>query len=104
MSTTTQQRSFRLSRRTLELLAGLVATTGQSRNSLYVHQLVATLRGNDGGIDQTAADLGISSQQVRAAVAYHDDFRDEVDDDAAVAARAEQEERERWERQQQAIA
>jgi uncharacterized protein (DUF433 family) len=71
---------------------------------LYVHQLIATLRGNDGDIDRTAVDFGISPQQVRAAVAYYADFRDEVDDDTAAAARVEQEERERWERQQRAIA
>ena len=140
MSSPTQQRSFRLSRRTLELLDGLAATSGQSRNSiaerllseairnethplirfrsgamgrrqpilagtrLYVHQVIATLRGNDGDIGRTAADFGISPQQVRAAVAYYADFRDEVDDDTAAAARVEQEERERWERQQRAIA
>jgi uncharacterized protein (DUF433 family) len=140
MSSPTQQRSFRLSRRTLELLDSLAAASGQSRNSIaerllseairnethplirfrsgatgrrqpilagtriYVHQLVATLRGNDGDIDRTAADFGLSPQQVRAALAYYADFRDEVDDDAAAAVRAEQDERERWERQQQAIA
>jgi uncharacterized protein (DUF433 family) len=140
MSSPTQQRSFRLSRRTVELLDGLAAASGQSRNSvaerllseairtethplirfrsgamgrrqpilagtrLYIHQLIATVRGNDGDVDRTATDLGISPQQVRAAVAYYADFPDEVDDDAATAARVEQEERERWERQQQAIA
>jgi hypothetical protein len=41
---------------------------------------------------------------VRAAVAYYADFPHDVDDDAAGAARAEQEERERWDRQQRAIA
>ncbi len=71
---------------------------------LYVYQVISTLRGNDGDIDQTAEDFGVPQQLVRAALAYYADFTDEIDDDAAVAEQLEREERARWERQQRAIA
>ena len=71
---------------------------------LYVYQVISTLRGNDGDLDQTAEDFGLAPQLVSAALAYYADYTDEVDEDAAVAAQLEREERERWERQQQAIA
>jgi len=134
------QRSFRLSRRTLEQLDVMVRATGESRNALadrllseaikaeahplirfqpgalgrrralvvgtrlYVYQVISTLRGNDGDVDQTAEGFGLAPQLVRAALAYYADYTDEVDEDAAVAAQLEREERERWERQQRAIA
>jgi uncharacterized protein (DUF433 family) len=134
------QRSFRLSRRTLEQLDAMARATGESRNALaerllseaiktaahplirfqpgalgrrralvvgtrlYVYQVISTLRGNDGDVDQTAQDFGLAPQLVRAAVAYYADFTDEVDEDVAVATQLEREERERWERQQRAIA
>jgi uncharacterized protein (DUF433 family) len=134
------QRSFRLSRRTLEQLDAMARATGQSRNALadrllseaiktaahplirfqpgalgrrralvvgtrlYVYQVISTLRGNDGDVDQTAQDFGLARQLVQTALAYYADFTDEVDEDAAVAAQLEREERERWERQQRAIA
>lgn len=71
---------------------------------LYVHQVVSTLRGSDGNVDVAAAYLGIPPRLVRAALEYYAEFPDEVDADAAVAARAEQDERARWERQQRALA
>jgi uncharacterized protein (DUF433 family) len=134
------QRSFRLSRRTLEQLDAMARATGESRNALaerllseaiktaahplirfqpgalgrrralvvgtrlYVYQVISTLRGNDGDVDQTAQDFGLAPQLVRAAVAYYADFTDEVDEDVVVATQLEREERERWERQQRAIA
>jgi uncharacterized protein (DUF433 family) len=134
------QRSFRLSRRTLEQLDAMARATGESRNALadrllseaiktaahplirfqpgalsrrralvvgtrlYVYQVISTLRGNDGDVDQTAQDFGLARQLVQAALAYYADFTDEVDQDATVAAQLEREERERWERQQRAIA
>jgi uncharacterized protein (DUF433 family) len=71
---------------------------------LYVHQVISTLRGHDGAIDQTAEYFGIPQQLVGAALAYYADFTDEIDDDASVAEQLEREERARWERQQRAIA
>jgi len=67
---------------------------------LYVYQVISTLRGNNGDSDQTAEDFGLAPRLVQAALAYYADFTEEVDQDAAVAARLEREERERWERQQ----
>jgi len=71
---------------------------------LSVYQVISTLRGNDGDVDQTAEDFGLAPQLVRAALAYYADYTDEVDEDAAAAAQVEREECEHWERQQQAIA
>ena len=134
------QRSFRLSRRTLEQLEAMARVTGESRNALadrllseaiktaahplirfqpgalgrrralvvgtrlYVYQVISTLRGNDGDVDQTAEGFGLAPQLVKAALAYYADYTDEVDEDAVVAVQREREERERWERQQRAIA
>ena len=71
---------------------------------LYVYQVISTLRGNDGDVERTSADFDVARQLVRAALAYYADYRDEVDEDARIAAELEREERERWERQQRAIA
>jgi uncharacterized protein (DUF433 family) len=71
---------------------------------LYVYQLISSLRGNGGDIDQTAEDFTVPPQSVKAALDYYADFTDEVDEDATVAAQIERDERARWERQQQAIA
>jgi uncharacterized protein (DUF433 family) len=71
---------------------------------LYVHQVMSTVRASDGDIAKAADYLGISPRLVRAAVEYYAEFSDEVDEDAAAAKRAEQSERERWERHQRALA
>jgi len=71
---------------------------------LYVHQVIATLRASDGDVEAAAAYLGVSARQVRAALGYYADFRDEIEADAAAAQRAEAAERDRWERQQRALA
>lgn len=71
---------------------------------LYIYQVISTLRASDKDVDAAADYLGIDTHQVRAAVAYYADFREEVDDDAADAAAVEREERARWERQQRAMA
>lgn len=134
------QRSFRLSRRTIDLLDAEAAAGGESRNALtdrllgealrlerqplirfqpgaaghrqplvvgtrlYVHQVIATVRASEGDIDEAADYLGIAPRLVRAAVEYYAEFEDEVNEDAAVAKRFEDEERARWERQQRALA
>jgi uncharacterized protein (DUF433 family) len=66
---------------------------------MYVHQVISTLRGNDGDVDRTAEDFGLAPHLVRAALAYYADHTDEVDEDAADAMHLERAERERWERQ-----
>jgi uncharacterized protein (DUF433 family) len=71
---------------------------------LYVHQVIATLRASDGDVEDAAEYLGLTARQVKAALDYYADHRDEVDADAAVAQRIETTERERWERQQRALA
>ena len=71
---------------------------------LYVHQVVATLRASDGDVGEAADYLGLTARQVRAALDYYADYRVEVDEDAAVAQRIEATERDRWERQQRALA
>jgi uncharacterized protein (DUF433 family) len=71
---------------------------------LYVYQMISSLRGNDGDLGLTADGFGVPQHLVAAALAYYADFTDEIDDDAAVAAQLEREERARWERQQRALA
>jgi uncharacterized protein (DUF433 family) len=71
---------------------------------LYVHQIVATIRESGGNLDQASAYLSLTAAQVRAARDYYADFPAEVDADAAAAGQYERAERERWERQQRALA
>lgn len=71
---------------------------------LYVHQVIATLREHEGSVPDTAGYFGLPPRFVQAALEYYADFRDEVDADAAAADRAADAERDRWERQQQALA
>jgi uncharacterized protein (DUF433 family) len=133
------QRSFRLSKRTLELLDAAAAASSESRNALadrllneavrtevhplirfrtggagrrqpmlvgtrlYIHQVIATLRGEGGDVEATAEYFSIRPEQVNAALAYYADFKDEVDADAEVARLIEETEHARWERQQRAL-
>jgi uncharacterized protein (DUF433 family) len=71
---------------------------------LYVHQVIATLREHGGSAADTAEYLGLAPRFVQAALEYYADFMDEVEADALAADRAAQAERERWERQQRALA
>jgi uncharacterized protein (DUF433 family) len=70
---------------------------------LDVHDVIATLRGEDGSVEAAAEYLGIDVRAVRAALAYYADFADEVDQDLEAAAALAREERARWDRQQQAL-
>jgi len=59
--------------------------------------------------DETATELSggntvRSMRQVRAALEYYSEFAHEVDGDSAVADRVARDERNRWERQQRALA
>jgi uncharacterized protein (DUF433 family) len=71
---------------------------------LYVYQVMSTVRMSHGDIAEAADYLRISPRLVRAAVEYYAEFSDEVDDDSAAAELAERSERDRWERQQRALA
>lgn len=70
---------------------------------LDVHDVIDTLRGEDGSIEAAADYLGVDARLVRAALAYYADFADEVDQDREAAAAVAREERARWDRQQQAL-
>jgi uncharacterized protein (DUF433 family) len=70
---------------------------------LYVHDVIATLRGEDGSVETAAEYLAVDVGLVRAALAYYADFADEVDQDLEAAAALAREERARWDRQQQAL-
>lgn len=70
---------------------------------LYVHDVIATLRGERGSIEATAEYYGVEVGVVRAALAYYADHPDEVEQDLEAAAAYAREERARWERQQQAL-
>jgi uncharacterized protein (DUF433 family) len=63
---------------------------------LDVHQLIATVRANDGTAEDAAAYLAIDSSLVRAALDYYAEFADEIDGDAASADQAAEDERSRW--------
>jgi uncharacterized protein (DUF433 family) len=71
---------------------------------LLVRQVVAQLREAEGGADEVADYLGVDSRLVRAAGSYYADFAEEVDEDAAWAARVEADERSRWEREQAVLS
>lgn len=71
---------------------------------LYVYQVISTVRASRGDVAEAADYLGISPRLVRSAVEYYAEFNDEVDDDAAAAELTERSERDRWERQQRALA
>jgi uncharacterized protein (DUF433 family) len=70
---------------------------------LYVHDVVATVRGEDGSVEAAAEYLGLDVAAVRAAIAYYADFPDEVDADLEAAAAVAREERARYDRQLQAL-
>lgn len=139
-STTSVQRSFRLSRSTSELLDDTAESSNESRNALadrllgealrtehhplvrfrggaagrrepvmvgtrlLARQVIATVRGHGGSVDDSASYLDVPVRVVRAAVSYYAAFTDEVDADADWAARVEADHRARWEREQAAIA
>ena len=71
---------------------------------LYVHQVVATLRESEGDVDETADYLGLAARQVRARSTTTPTSGTRSMTDAAAAQRIETAERDRWERQQRALA
>jgi hypothetical protein len=77
------------------------ASSGQSGHPPCQNDLPASFAFGEGSTGVAAhRDPALRRTPVLAAP----DYTDEVDEDAAVAAQLEREERERWERQQQAIA
>ncbi len=71
---------------------------------ISVNQVMSTLRSEGGDLDAAAEYFDLASHLIRAAVDYYADFADELDADAAADARLAEAERDRWERQQRALA
>src|SRR5437588_2168959 len=65
---------------------------------LYVWQIVATVSSEEGSVEGAARYLGLTGAQVRAALAYHADFREEVEREAAEEAEFARREEERQRR------
>jgi uncharacterized protein (DUF433 family) len=70
---------------------------------LYVWQVVDTVRASDNDVRAAAEYLDLTDRQVRAAIDYYADFKDEVDAYAAEEQEYERRERERWERAQRVL-
>jgi uncharacterized protein (DUF433 family) len=70
---------------------------------LYVWQVVDTVRASGNDVGEAAEYLGLGERQVRAAIDYYADFKDEVDAYAAEEQEYERRERERWERAQRVL-
>jgi uncharacterized protein (DUF433 family) len=71
---------------------------------LDVSQIIETLRQNANSIGETADYLDISAAQVDAAVRYYADYKDEIDEWIEQSRAIAERERERWRRQQDALA
>ena len=64
---------------------------------------MGTVKASNGNVANAAEYLGLPERQVRAALDYFAEFTEEVDADAEVAQRVEDDERGRWERRQLAL-
>lgn len=71
---------------------------------LDVADVITTIRQNNNSTEEAAAYLEMPIERVEAAVAYYADYKDEVDEEIADREAIAQEERERWQRQQEALA
>ena len=71
---------------------------------LDVAQVIDTLRESDNSVEAAAEHLGIPEQQVRAAVRYYADFREEIDEWRARARAIAEREEEAWRREQAILA
>jgi uncharacterized protein (DUF433 family) len=70
---------------------------------IHVWQVMETVWASDGNIDEAASYLDLTPEQVRAAVGYCADYRDEIE--AQIATNQQEADRARleWERQQEAL-
>ncbi|MFM7146613.1 MAG: DUF433 domain-containing protein [Actinomycetales bacterium] len=73
---------------------------GLAGTRLLVRQVVAQVRAEAGDVVAVADYLDQPLSLIEAAIAYYADNTDEIDTDAAWAARADTDARARWERQQ----
>jgi uncharacterized protein (DUF433 family) len=65
---------------------------------LYVWQIVSTVRGEKGSVEAAARYLSLTPAQIRAALAYHADFEEDVEREAAEEAEFSRREEERHRR------
>lgn len=71
---------------------------------LDVADAITTIRQNDGSVAGAAEYLEVPVEQLEAAVRYYADYKDEVDALIERGRLAAERERERWRRQQEALA
>ena len=71
---------------------------------LDVADVIETVRQNDNSLEDAAAYLELPVEQVEACLRYYADYKDEVDEWVERGRLAAERERERWRRQQRALA
>ncbi len=71
---------------------------------LAVRQVVSQVRDADGGVEEVAEIMEIPASSVRAVMSYYSDFQTEIDAEITWAAKIEDQERARWEREQAVLA
>jgi uncharacterized protein (DUF433 family) len=71
---------------------------------LDVADVITTIRQSDGSVEQAADYLEVPIEQLEAAARYYADYKDEVDALIERGRLAAERERERWRRQQEALA
>jgi uncharacterized protein (DUF433 family) len=71
---------------------------------LDVADVITTIRQNEGSVEQAVDYLELPVEQVEAAARYYADYKHEVDALIERARLAAERERERWRRQQEALA
>ncbi len=70
---------------------------------LYVWQVIETVKGSDGNIAQAAEFLGLRLDQVRAAVGYYAEYRQEIDSLVALNRQDADRAHRLWEREKRAL-
>jgi uncharacterized protein (DUF433 family) len=70
---------------------------------LYVWQVIQTVWASDGNVDEAASYLDLMPEQVRAAVRYCAEYRDEIEGQITASHQAADAARLEWQRQQDAL-
>lgn len=70
---------------------------------LGVADVITTIRQNNGSVAEAADYLEVPREQIEAAVSYYADYKSEIDAEIEQAEAIAREERERWQRQQEAL-
>lgn len=71
---------------------------------LDVADIITTIRQNNNSVEEAADYLEVPIEQIEAALAYYADYKDEIDEEIRRAEEIAREARERWRRQQEALA